>query len=622
MKKIYKMSLLACMMILAIGCDREDFADLNTNPSDVSEPDIRFLVAKTVELMYNNDYTVWFYNNFDYVYPWSQITGEGVGNGEEVVEMGPFGNQSLYPALMANARDVQFKVDEMEDRASMQAMRAMTIPSVIHTYLSVSDNMGYLPYTEAGLAAYTTPALLRPVYDSQETLFNTWLQELDQAIVAFTSSDQTDIGEQDVVFNGDYAKWAKFCNLLKLRIAARLINKDRAKALQIAEQVANSSVGYMDNLADDFIYRRDINYFGTGNGTQPGVGGKNLVDFLVANKDPRVRFLFDKNDFNGEVVQTFIDNGKALPAYVEQYVEYDVDGNFAGWTGPGEPWVRYFGAPLSPDKRFDSAYDEYFRQGELNRITLSVDGNTYEKTYSSTSSYLEKNVRTGINYIYPTTVGPDARYIDQGVEYPPLNVLLGSSAEANLYLAEFKLLGANVPGDAQQYFNRGVELSVQRMDALAANNDHPYYEADPVYEDGAMAEAGATKLRAGEVTDLLSQPAYDLSTDGLEKVYIQQLINFAITPGDVFTLTRRSGIPKTGSAYFPREALLASGTELVIPRRFTIGTPTEDNANYENYVNAIQEQGFSTGTNNPSTLNTERIWFDKENPNYGVGPNN
>ena len=57
-----------------------------------------------------------------------------------------------------------------------------------------------------------------------------------------------------------------------------------------------------------------------------------------------------------------------------------------------------------------------------------------------------------------------------------------------------------------------------------------------------------------------------------------------------------------------------------MPRRFVVRTPTEDNSNYENYKNAYQEQGFTTGSNDPQILNTERLWFDKSDPNYGAGP--
>ena len=616
MKKI-NITIFVLIIALIWGCDKEKFADLNTDPSTLSEPDLRYSVAKAVEQMYRNDYTNWFYSNFQYIYPWTQVTTVRGGNGSGLAEMGPAGGQNPYAAVFPQTLDVRSRIDQMsdEDKAIHQAMKAITYAIQIQPCITITDFTGSMVYTEAGLAPYTSPPLITPVLDNQETLFNTWLTELDNSINILSNTDgQVVLGNQDVIYGGDYAKWAKFCNLLKLKIAARLVNKDRGKALEIAEEVVNSSVGYMDALSDDFIYKRDTRYHGTGNAFWIGYASRNLVDFLVANKDPRLRFIFKKNAFNAEVVQAFIDAGTALPPYVEQYVSYDGDGNFAGWSGPGEPWVRYHGAPLSPDELLKSENEIYFNQAILNKISL--DG--VEKTYASTSLFNEKVVRTTYNYTYPTK--PGGRVIELKDNDPPLNIILGSAAETNLYLAEFKLLGANLPKSAQEYFNAGVEFSVLRADALAKNNELPYYNSDPVYLDADEAEMASTKLKDGELDALLVQPAYDLTTDGLEKVYIQQFINFANTPGDVWTLSRRSGIPKKGSAYLAWEDMLSSGNELTLPRRFTVGTPTEDNKNYANLVNAVNEQGFSTGTNDPTVLNSERLWFDKENPAYGTGP--
>ena len=50
-----------------------------------------------------------------------------------------------------------------------------------------------------------------------------------------------------------------------------------------------------------------------------------------------------------------------------------------------------------------------------------------------------------------------------------------SSAEVNLYLAELKLLGANLPQSAAEYFKQGIELSVLEYDKLAELNKIPYY---------------------------------------------------------------------------------------------------------------------------------------------------
>ena len=613
-----KISLLVALFFLfTIGCDRDKFADLNSDPSTLSEPDLRYSVAKAIQQMYQNDYTIWFYNNFQYIFPWAQVTTTQGGNSSNFNEMGPSASQNIYSGLIPQTRDVQNRIDNLseDEQSAYQALKAVTYAIQIQPAISNTDNTGSLVYTEAGLAPYTNPPLLTPTYDNQEALFNTWLDELDAAIEVLSSTDgQFNMGDEDVVYDGDYSKWAKFCNLLKLKIAVRLINIDKDKALTIASEVANSSVGYMDELSDDFVYSRGVTYYGTGNDFWIGYASKNLVDFMKDNLDPRLRFIFKKNSFNSEVVQAFIDVGKDLPPYVEEYVNYDQDGNFASWKAPGEPWVRYYGAPLSPDATLDPDNDIYFNQNVLYKITM--DG--VEKTYSGTSLYSEKLTRTTYDYTYPTK--PGGRVLELKDNDPPLNVVLGSSAETNFYFAEFALLGANLPMTAQEYFNRGVEFSVERMDTLAENNELPYYNDDPVYTDADEATDGATMLRDGEIQALLENPAYDLTTDGLEKVYIQQYINFMATPGDLWTTVRRSGIPKKGSAYLPWEDFLVSGSEIDIPRRFEISSPTEDDTNYENVKAAMEEQGFTTGVNTPSVLNSERLWMDKNNASYGAGP--
>jgi hypothetical protein len=612
MKTTYKI-VFALIFIMAIGCDKDKFAELNSNPSTLSEPDLRFSMNTAIEQMYGNDYTNWFYSNFQYIYPWAQVTTMQGGNGPDFNTMGPSGGQNLYGSLFPQTMDVRMRIDEMPDetKATYQALRALTFPVQIATALTVTDYTGSLVYSEAGLAPYTNPPLLTPVLDNQQTLFNTWLTELDKAITVLSNPEgQFAIGSEDRIYGGDYTKWAKFCNLLKLKIAARMINVDRAKAIQIAQEVASSPAGYMDNLNEDFIYKRGIKYYGTGNGMWIGWGSKNLIDFLVSNKDPRVRFIFEKNAFNGEVVQAFIDAGKPLPDYIEPLVEFDADGNFTGWKGEGEPWVRYHGVPVSPDATQAPANEKYFNQSITNKIE--------NKTYIATSLYSEKLTRTTYDFTYPTK--PGGRVLELKDNDPPHNVILGSSAETNLYLAEFKLLGANLPKSAQEYFSWGVELSVKRADLLAKSQQMPYYNGDPVYTDADVSEAAATKLRDGEIEDLLAQPAYNLATDGLEKVYIQQYINFMNTPNDLWTTVRRSGIPKKGSTYLPWETFTASGSEMPIPRRFVIGTPTEDDLNYANKMASAQEQGFSTGTPDPVKLNSEKLWFDKQDPIYGAGP--
>ncbi|MCT4591161.1 MAG: SusD/RagB family nutrient-binding outer membrane lipoprotein [Carboxylicivirga sp.] len=617
MKKIFLIFAILSVF-LNYGCDKDTLADINTDPSVISEPDLRFSMATAIENVYSNEYLWWFYNNYQYIYPWSQVTVAGGSNGFTFNEMGVSGgNQYLYGDLMRQTRDIQFRIDGLpkDEQANYSAFKHVTYPLQILPAIWNTDLTGSLAYTEAALAPFTTPSLVTPVYDSQETLFNTWLEELDNAIDALHGTPGTsfDVGDQDLIYGGDYEKWAKLCNTLKLRIAARLVNKDLPRAIKIAEEVAKSEAKYMDDLTDDFIYRRDDKWYGSGNGLSGGYGTKNLLDFMVSNRDPRARFFFIKNNFNAEVVQGFIDSKVDLPPYVEKYVVKDTDGNFKEWAAPGEPWVRYFGVPASPDLAQDPDYKIYFEQSNLYKITM----NKVEKDYRATSTINYKTNQTTKKYTYPTI--PSGRVIEMKGSEAPLHVILATSAEVNLYFAEFALLGADLPKTAQEYLNKGVELSVRRANAVAKTNEFYYYEDDPVYEDAIVAESAGTKLRAGEIESLLEQDICKLTSDALEKVYLQQYINFINTPGGVWTTVRRSGYPKKGSAYLAWEETLSGGKEMVMPRRFVIGQPTEDNLNYANQKAAIDEQGFTPSTNDAATLNSERLWWDKESPNYGNG---
>lgn len=61
---------------------------------------------------------------------------------------------------------------------------------------------------------------------------------------------------------------------------------------------------------------------------------------------------------------------------------------------------------------------------------------------------------------------------------------------------------------------------------------------------------------------------------------------------------------------------------MTLPRRFVIPTPGKDDINYTNKMAAITEQGITPAVLDPIKLNTERLWFDKTDPQYGDCPKN
>ena len=556
----------------------------------------------------------------------------GSGNNSDIVQHNEAGDRLgvLYGQVMPNLAEIRHIVDTRyagKDKVAYARLRAVTYPLQIMTAMKGTDMYGSMIYKEALLARYHFPKYLDPAFDTQELLFDTWIAELDKTIEDLTTDHKFDgevipqisLGDQDFIFNGNWEKWAKFANSLKLRLAVRLLHKNKTKALKIASDAFAHSAGLITSTADEFYFYKGPKNFNFGNGIWLGAGRKELIDFFVDNKDPRVRFLFTKNDFNSKVVQQFLNKKQTIPEYINKYIETETvaaaDGSdslvFKTWKAPGEPWVRYQGAPASPDDAQNTSINDAYFKSE----NFKIKNGSAERTYSPLSFYNEKNIRPNIDHTYPDAPGVVNQ---EKTDYPYHSVLM-SAAEVNLYLAEFKLLGATISGNANDYYQAGIQSSVATMDRLARENGLLYYN-NP-YDD---KHGKAIKLGAGEVTDLLEKDAYKLTGDAtldLEKVYVQQYLNFLNLPTEMFVTSRRSGIPKTGSTILSRTDFKASGTELTVPRRFTVHYPGEDKVNYQTIVDAYTAQGFTIGNKTPEKLNSERIWYDEGAPAWGAGPN-
>jgi len=623
-------SFLLATALLSTSC-KDDFADINTDPSTISGPQIAFLLTQAEIEFEPSDYAFWFYNG-KYTSRFVQcfIPTGGLTDGFNLMgETGDQGEQAVK--VLAYAREIDHYLGTMDKKDALRyaQMRAMLDPLLVYLGLFDTDLKGDMPFTEAALGKYTNPMLLTPKYDRVSDLYTLWLGSLDAAIDVFTKPvtlegetiTQMAPGAQDIIYQGNVAKWAKLSNSLKLKIATRLLHKDKAKALKIAEEVANSSAGVLTGNDDNFVFNKgnrvgddgSQNYH-TGNNLNWGAANKDVIDFLVKNKDPRVRFFVIKNKFNSKIVQAFFDENKDLPAYILANVNYDiVDGTkvFRSWKGDGEPWVRYYGLPTELGAASQAGtYGDYF---EANR--WKIGPSTGEKTFEPYSIFNEELVRGRVDYTIPTAPG-DA-VIEDKVDMPWYGMYM-TSAEVNLYFAEFKLLGANLPETAQTYYNRAVENSVKEYDHIASLNKVPYYGTTYGYDPNEVV----IDLAAGEIEALMAKPDYQLTgstAEQLEKIYIQQYLHFTYLPTDQFVSVRRSGVPKVGSSLIAWKNLTPNTS---IPRRLEIGLPAKTDLMYQNKTQSLLDQGLTGGTSlPPATLNSERLWQDQGAPNFGEGPN-
>lgn len=166
-----------------------------------------------------------------------------------------------------------------------------------------TDLFGDIPYTDALQGSQN---VLKPVYDSQESIYTSIETLLDAAVANLNSTANTIPVSGDVSYGGNLSKWTKAAYSIKARHAIQLSNKGTDAYTKALNAVQN---GFQSN-ADDF-----------------------KVPFEDANRNPIFQFMEQRTDIR--MGATFVDmlaanNDPRLPFYVAK----DGDGNYTG-SAPG-----------------------------------------------------------------------------------------------------------------------------------------------------------------------------------------------------------------------------------------------------------------------------------------------
>jgi hypothetical protein len=104
-------------------------------------------------------------------------------------------------------------------------------------------NWENVPYSQADQKNFT------PEYDSQEQIYATIQKLLDEAITELAKNTGTKPAADDLIYNGDTAKWTSLAYSLKARYAMHLSNKNPKQAAQAAITALQNG---MKSNADDF----------------------------------------------------------------------------------------------------------------------------------------------------------------------------------------------------------------------------------------------------------------------------------------------------------------------------------------------------------------------------------
>lgn len=235
MKKYILSSLLIAFLA---SCDSE-LEKVNENPNETADPISAYVLSATqkhaADVMMS--YAMGYHGSLLWIQHWGDRSYPSTDRYEVTTDdFGDLWNEG-YATIMANMDGIISK-NESENWVG--------VASIIRSWVLLQETMayGYVPYTEAGISS-------TPRYDSQETILNGLNEDLKAAVDRISASESDVSG--DLIYGGDLAKWIRFGNSLRLRIALILADRDATTAASIVSEVANGVLQSNDDIAQ-FTY--------------------------------------------------------------------------------------------------------------------------------------------------------------------------------------------------------------------------------------------------------------------------------------------------------------------------------------------------------------------------------
>ncbi|WP_051160194.1 SusD/RagB family nutrient-binding outer membrane lipoprotein [Cyclobacterium qasimii] len=286
MKKSKKSYIYPILLLFIIfSCD-SGFDEMNTNPVRLTSIDPTFQLNQAIISSSPG------YNNLTYevtIVKQMNTPFQGVGTGANLNQDNrgaTEGNWNTgYQTVLKNLIDGLSSLEDMPERTNLRHILQIW---KAHTFMTLTDTYGDIPYTEAGRGYID--GLVFPKYDSQESIYTSILNDLEAAVQGLDASKDA-IG-QEVMYSGNVEQWRRLANSLLLRAGMRLSKVDPTAAASYASKAVSG--GLMMSNDDNAVVRHNADYRNNvGTSINGGQGpfyylDQDFVDFLQANNDPRL----------------------------------------------------------------------------------------------------------------------------------------------------------------------------------------------------------------------------------------------------------------------------------------------------------------------------------------------
>lgn len=306
MKNLYR-SAIAIALALTVGCTG-DFDKINSLPGGITadEASAKYFFTNTqVELYGPNRFPYWrgplihgdrFAGYFTFGFSgcwWNDGLGYTYNSGYTDAT---YDWLASYTGSIDNFLDITAPDAEFEN----ELMYAVGLIQKALFFTKYTDIFGEIPYSETG-----NPEILSPKFDTQAEIYQGTITDLDAAMAIIGDNTATgagvdDMGDNDLVYNGDLQKWKRLANTLKLKVGIRALGAPGASFAESAISSAISAGIFLESTDQDAKLIKDEvitqwasaaygdiwhNFGGTGSKWHLS---ENMVSLLRDNNDPRL----------------------------------------------------------------------------------------------------------------------------------------------------------------------------------------------------------------------------------------------------------------------------------------------------------------------------------------------
>ncbi len=227
MNKLFALTLL--FGILA-GCT-DKFEEINTDPDRAKDAPATNVLAFVLRYHSDTYYDAWNNMNEPETYGGHLAKIQYIDEARYTFRPGVVENKWYYGYItLQNILEIKKKAE------AEGANNLLGVAKVMEAYIfqAMTDTWRDIPYSDALALG---DGVLLPKYDKQEDIYPALLNTLKEANDLFNQGGNDNLGDGDVLFNGDVSLWQKFANSLRLRMAMRISGVDAGLAKSTVETI-------------------------------------------------------------------------------------------------------------------------------------------------------------------------------------------------------------------------------------------------------------------------------------------------------------------------------------------------------------------------------------------------